>query len=159
MKVLVTGSSGLIGSEAVEFYDAAGHEVVGADNNMRAVFFGPSGDTRWNLERLRQATRRFRHEDLDIREREKVEALFQREEFELVVHCAAQPSHDKAKDIPLVLEAGREHGVPMVTASAALQTMLLGRAFGLEDVSDAHLIRLLADPVGVAAQQAGRVTS
>ena len=61
-----------------------------------------------------------------------------------------------AKDIPLVLEAGREHGVPMVTASAALQTMLLGRAFGLEDASDAHLIRLLVDPVGVAAEQANR---
>jgi 3-hydroxyisobutyrate dehydrogenase-like beta-hydroxyacid dehydrogenase len=59
-----------------------------------------------------------------------------------------------AKDIPLVLEAGREHGVPMVTASAALQTMLLGRAFGLEDASDAHLIRLLIDPVRVAAEQA-----
>ena len=61
------------------------------------------------------------------------------------------------KDIPLVLEAGREHGVPMITASAALQTMQLGVAFGLEDVSDAQLIRLLVDPAGVAAEQvAGR---
>jgi 3-hydroxyisobutyrate dehydrogenase-like beta-hydroxyacid dehydrogenase len=59
-----------------------------------------------------------------------------------------------AKDIPLVLEAGREHNVPMITASAALQTMRLGCAYGLEDVSDAHLIRLLIDPVGVAAEQA-----
>jgi 3-hydroxyisobutyrate dehydrogenase len=61
-----------------------------------------------------------------------------------------------AKDMPLVLEAGRDHGLPMVTASAALQTMQLGCAFGLEDVSDAHLIRLLVDPIGVAAEQAGR---
>jgi len=61
-----------------------------------------------------------------------------------------------AKDIPLVLEAGRELGVPMITASAALQTMQLGCAFGLEDASDAHLIRLLADPLGVAAELADR---
>lgn len=64
-----------------------------------------------------------------------------------------------AKDIPLVLEAGREYHVPMITASAALQTMQLGCAFGLEDVSDAHLIRLLVDPVAVAAEQADRATS
>ena len=56
MKVLVTGSSGLIGSEAVEHFDQQGHEVVGVDNNMRRVFFGPAGDTLWNLERLKGAT-------------------------------------------------------------------------------------------------------
>src|SRR6266704_3138324 len=55
MKVLVTGSSGLIGSEAVEHFDRQGHEVVGVDNNMRRVFFGPAGDTLWNLERLKSA--------------------------------------------------------------------------------------------------------
>ena len=102
MKVLVTGSSGLIGSEAVAFYDAAGHEVVGVDNNMRAAFFGPKGDTTWNLERLRQATRRFSHRDLDIRDRDALDALFREQRFELIVHCAAQPSHDKARDIPLL---------------------------------------------------------
>jgi putative dehydrogenase len=59
-----------------------------------------------------------------------------------------------AKDIPLVLEAGRAYNVPMITASAALQTMQLGCAFGLEDAGDAHLIRLLIDPVGVASEQA-----
>src|SRR6266404_1992791 len=53
MKVLVTGSSGLIGSEAVEHFDREGHEVLGVDNNMRRVFFGPAGDTLWNLERLK----------------------------------------------------------------------------------------------------------
>jgi CDP-paratose 2-epimerase len=52
MKILVTGSSGLIGSEAVEYFDERGHEVVGVDNNMRSVFFGPAGDTAWNTERL-----------------------------------------------------------------------------------------------------------
>jgi CDP-paratose 2-epimerase len=121
MHVLVTGSSGLIGSEAVEFYDGQGQRVTGIDNNMRASFFGPKGDTTWNLERLRRTTRHFRHVDLDIREREKLFALFEQQRFDLIVHCAAQPSHDKARDIPLVdfevnalgtlnlLEATRRH--------------------------------------------------
>jgi CDP-paratose 2-epimerase len=102
MKVLVTGSSGLIGSEAVAHFDRTGHQVFGADNNLRREFFGPAGDTLWNLERLRQTTRRFTHLPLDIRDREQVGALFQRERFDLIIHCAAQPSHDKAKDIPFV---------------------------------------------------------
>jgi CDP-paratose 2-epimerase len=102
LKVLVTGSSGLIGSEAVAFYDARGDDVVGADNNMRAEFFGPRGDTGWNLERLRATTRRFEHRDLDVRDRESVFRLFHEQPFDLVVHCAAQPSHDRARDIPLV---------------------------------------------------------
>jgi len=101
MNVLVTGSSGLIGSEAVAFYDGAGHEVVGVDNNMRAVFFGPRGDTSWNLERLKKSTSHFSHRHLDIRDREALFALFREQRFDLIVHCAAQPSHDKAKDIPL----------------------------------------------------------
>lgn len=100
MKVLITGSSGLIGSEAVAYYDREGHEVFGIDNNLRREFFGPQGDTRWNLERLRRETRHFTHCDLDIRERAKVLELFKEQHFDLVIHCAAQPSHDKAKDIP-----------------------------------------------------------
>lgn len=104
MRVLVTGSSGLIGSEAVSWYDTAGHHVVGIDNNMRAEFFGRGGDTLWNLERLRQTTRRFEHHDLDIRDRNGLDRLFVRQPspFDLIIHCAAQPSHDKARDIPLV---------------------------------------------------------
>ena len=102
MKVLVTGSSGLIGSEAVLRYEREGHRVLGIDNNLRQEFFGPPGDTRWNLERLRKATRHFTHLDMDIRERQKVLELFEREKFGLVIHCAAQPSHDKAKEIPFV---------------------------------------------------------
>jgi CDP-paratose 2-epimerase len=100
MKVLITGSSGLIGSEAVAYYDREGHEVFGIDNNLRREFFGPQGDTRWNLERLRRETRHFTHCDLDIRDRAKVLELFKEQHFDLVIHCAAQPSHDKAKDIP-----------------------------------------------------------
>lgn len=102
MKILVTGSSGLIGSEAVAHYDRLGHEVVGVDNNMRAVFFGTGGDTGWNLDRLRQTTRRFRHEDVDIRDRQALFGVFKAHRFDLVIHCAAQPSHDKAREIPLV---------------------------------------------------------
>src|SRR5467141_3677937 len=121
MKVLVTGSSGQIGSEAVEHFDRQGHEVVGVDNNMRRVFFGPAGDTLWNLERLKGVTKRFTHAALDIRDRAAIEELFRTNRFGLIVHCAAQPSHDKAREIPLLdfevnalgtvnlLEATRQH--------------------------------------------------
>ncbi len=102
MRVLVTGSSGLIGSEAVRHYDRLGAEVVGIDNNLRAEFFGPQGDTRWNLARLRQTTRHFKHLAIDIRHREAIFNTFRQCKFDLVIHCAAQPSHDKAKEIPLV---------------------------------------------------------
>jgi CDP-paratose 2-epimerase len=101
MSVLITGSSGLIGSELVSFFDSTGHRVIGLDNNMRADFFGPGGDTRWNLERLRATARHFRHHDLDIRDRAGVEQLFRAiGPFELIVHCAAQPSHDLAARRP-----------------------------------------------------------
>jgi CDP-paratose 2-epimerase len=121
MKVLVTGSSGLIGSQAVEHFDRQGHEVFGVDNNMRREFFGPAGDTLWNLERLKNACKRFTHAAIDIRDRAAIEDLFNTQRFDLIVHCAAQPSHDKARDIPLLdfevnalgtvnlLEATRQH--------------------------------------------------
>jgi CDP-paratose 2-epimerase len=102
VKVLITGSSGLIGSEAVEYYDRQGHTVVGIDNNLRQFFFGPAGDTTWNLKRLQSVTRAFRPLSIDIRDRQALIDLFKAERFEMVIHCAAQPSHDKAKDIPLV---------------------------------------------------------
>src|ERR1700688_2144264 len=121
MKILVTGSSGLIGSEAVQHFDRQGQEGFCVDNNMRRVFFGAAGDTLWNLERLKSATKRFTHSALDIRDRAAIEELFSTQRFELIVHCAAQPSHDKARDIPLLdfevnalgtinlLEATRQH--------------------------------------------------
>lgn len=121
MKVLVTGSSGLIGSEAAAHFDSQGHDVIGVDNNMRRVFFGAAGDTRWNLERLKSVTKRFVHFETDIRDRSALDELFRTGRFDLIVHCAAQPSHDKARDIPLLdfevnalgtinlLEATRQH--------------------------------------------------
>jgi CDP-paratose 2-epimerase len=102
MNVLVTGCSGLIGSEAVAFYDRLGSRVIGVDNNMRAEFFGPMGDTTWNLARLRQVTRRFQHHNIDIRDRPRLFDLFSANRFDLIIHCAAQPSHDRARDIPLI---------------------------------------------------------
>jgi CDP-paratose 2-epimerase len=100
MKALVTGSSGLIGSEAVLYFNNLGWNVIGVDNNMRADFFGKDGDTTWNLERLKNAARSFTHVDVDIRDRQRILDLYQGERPDLTIHCAAQPSHDLAKDRP-----------------------------------------------------------
>ena len=100
MHVLVTGSSGLIGSEAVTFFDDLGFQVTGIDNNMRADFFGPKGDTTWNRLRLERACKNFTHLDTDIREREALDRLFKTSAFDLIVHAAAQPSHDLAASRP-----------------------------------------------------------
>jgi CDP-paratose 2-epimerase len=102
MRVIVTGSSGLIGSAAVKHWDAAGDEVIGIDNDMRATFFGPQGSTRWNQQRLESETSRFRTVSIDIRDRAAILDLFKNETPDLVIHCAAQPSHDKAADIPFL---------------------------------------------------------
>jgi CDP-paratose 2-epimerase len=118
---VVTGSSGLIGSECVSFLDARGWRVHGVDNNMRKDFFGADGDTTWNLERLRASTRRFSHHDLDIRDRVGVDRLLGETRPALIVHAAAQPSHDLAASRPFddfdvnavgtlnLLEATRRH--------------------------------------------------
>src|ERR671937_2994826 len=118
---LFTGSSGLIGSEMVSFLDERGWRVHGVDNNMRADFFGPHGDTTWNLDRLRRTTRRFEHRDLDVRDREAMARLVAEVQPELIVHAAAQPSHDLAAQRPFddfdvnavgtlnLLEAARAH--------------------------------------------------
>jgi len=101
VKLLITGSSGLIGSELVTFFDSRAQCIVGIDNNMRAEFFGPEGDTRWNLERLRETTRHFYPHHLDIRDRPGLACLFESAgPFDLIIHCAAQPSHDLAASRP-----------------------------------------------------------
>ena len=99
-KLLVTGSSGLIGSEVCVFFDGEGWEIHGVDNNQRAVFFGPQGDTRWNQERLARDLRHFRHHELDIRDRQGVLDLVGSVRPDAIVHTAAQPSHDRAAAIP-----------------------------------------------------------
>ena len=99
-KLLVTGSSGLIGSEVVAGFSAVGWEVHGVDNNMRAEFFGPQGDTRWNLNRLLETHPSFHHHEADIRDRSALMGLLQTLRPDAVVHTAAQPSHDLAASRP-----------------------------------------------------------
>ena len=103
MRILVTGSSGLVGSEASYYFYGKGHEVFGIDNNMRKIFFGPKGDTSWLLGRMKKELKNFTHFDIDIRDFNAINKLFAEYKFDVVIHCAAQPSHDKAKDIPLIL--------------------------------------------------------
>jgi CDP-paratose 2-epimerase len=98
--VLVTGSSGLIGSEVATYFSNLGWTVHGVDNNQRAVFFGPGGDTRWNQRRLSAELRDFHHHELDVRDREGVIALVASLGPDAIVHAAAQPSHDRAAAIP-----------------------------------------------------------
>src|SRR5688572_1442077 len=124
-RLLVTGSSGLIGSEVVDYFCTLGWEVAGVDNNMRADFFGPDGDTRWNQRRLQSRHSRFTHHELDIRDRRGIDALIDSQRPSLIVHAAAQPSHDLAAARPFddfdvnaggtlnLLEAARRH-VPKV---------------------------------------------
>jgi CDP-paratose 2-epimerase len=100
MKILVTGSNGLIGSEVVTYFYNAGWLVHGIDNNMRADFFGPAGDTRWNQTRLENLGERYHHHELDIRDRSRVMQLMQDIQPDLIVHTAAQPSHDLASQRP-----------------------------------------------------------
>lgn len=99
-KLLVTGSSGLIGSEVCIFFAELGWEIHGVDNNQRAVFFGPQGDTRWNQQRLQGKLKNFYHHELDIRDREGVLELIAAVRPDAIVHSAAQPSHDRAAAIP-----------------------------------------------------------
>jgi CDP-paratose 2-epimerase len=99
--LLVTGSSGLIGSEVCLYFGRElGYSVTGVDNNQRAVFFGPQGDTRWNQERLTRELAGFQHRELDIRDRAGILALVRSLKPSAIVHAAAQPSHDRAAAIP-----------------------------------------------------------
>ncbi len=99
-RLLVTGSSGLVGSEMCSFFAADGWEVHGLDNNQRAAFFGPAGDTRWNQARLAREVPGFVHHELDVRDRAGVLALVEALRPAAIVHAAAQPSHDRAAAIP-----------------------------------------------------------
>lgn len=100
-RVIVTGSAGLIGSEAVRYHCERGDMVIGVDNNMRKVFFGADGDTTWQREQLRNC-RTYEHREVDIRDREGVDALVREVKPDAIIHCAAQPSHDLAASIPFV---------------------------------------------------------
>lgn len=98
--ILVTGSSGLVGSEVCTYFSSIGYSIHGLDNNQRAVFFGSNGDTRWNQKRLQESIQSFTHHELDIRDRNGILELIKLLRPNVIVHAAAQPSHDKAAEIP-----------------------------------------------------------
>jgi CDP-paratose 2-epimerase len=135
--LLVTGSSGLIGSEVVAHFAPQGWRVYGVDNNQRADFFGPQGDTRWNQKRLVEAFPTFTHIELDVRSRDRVLDLIAERKPDLIVHTAAQPSHDLAASRPFddfdvnavgtlnLLEATRRHA-----ANAVFVHMSTNKVYG-----------------------------
>lgn len=98
--ILVTGSSGLIGSEVVTFFEQSGVRVHGVDNNLREFFFGAQGSTRWNQARLEECLPNFTHHEIDIRDRPAILELIKAVRPDAVIHTAAQPSHDRAASIP-----------------------------------------------------------
>jgi len=99
---IITGSAGLIGSEGVRFFSEKGFQVVGIDNDMRKVFFGEDASTEWNRDKLKEEIRGYIHHDIDIRDKPQIERLFSEynKDIELVIHAAAQPSHDWAARDP-----------------------------------------------------------
>lgn len=100
-KILVTGSAGLIGSEAVKFFCKKDFKVFGIDNNLRAYFFGKEGSTLWNRHFLEKKYANYHHFSVDIRHQNKIREIFKKHRFKLIVHTAAQPSHDWAAKEPL----------------------------------------------------------
>jgi len=120
---VITGASGLVGSEAATYFASLGFDVIGIDNGMREVFFGQSASTRWMTEKLQRELRRYTHYDLDVRDAPAINRLFARysADIELIIHTAAQPSHDWAASDPstdftvnangtsVLLEAARNH--------------------------------------------------
>lgn len=132
-RILITGSSGLIGSTAARYFDRLGYAVLGIDNNLRRDFYGPNGDTSRNLSWLKEHTRNFRHESIDIRSRRAVGLLLASSHFDLIIHCAGQPSGELARIRPLddfdinavgtmnLLEAARQScpEAPFITMSTS----------------------------------------
>ncbi|HAH20367.1 MAG: NAD-dependent epimerase [Omnitrophica WOR_2 bacterium GWF2_43_52] len=101
MRALITGSAGLIGSEAALFFAERGYSNVGIDNDMRRYFFGAEASTAWNRQRLQEELKdKYAHFPADIRDNEEVEKIFQKNKFDVIIHTAAQPSHDWAAKEP-----------------------------------------------------------
>ncbi len=120
---IITGSAGLIGAEATRFFSAAGFKVVGIDNDMRREFFGDEASTAWSVDKLKETIPTYEHHNADIRDYDAIESVFMKysSDIQLVIHTAAQPSHDWAAKAPRVdfdvnargtlhmLEATRQH--------------------------------------------------
>ena len=102
--VMITGSTGLVGSEAVKFFCEKGFDVVGIDNNLRKFFFGKDGSTSWVKNRLIKNYKNFRNYETDIRNLNKLNKIFNRykKNISILIHCAAQPSHDYGKNYPII---------------------------------------------------------
>ena len=102
--VIITGSSGLVGSESVEFFCKKGFDVVGIDNNLRNHFFGKDGSTIWVKKKLLNKHKNFKSNNIDIRNFNSVEKIFKKykKNISLIIHCAAQPSHDYGKKFPIL---------------------------------------------------------
>ena len=132
---LITGSAGLIGAEAARFFSGKGMTVVGIDNDMRQRFFGADASTRWSREALEKSLPRYRHVDADIRDDAAIQEVFSAHgrDIAVVIHCAAQPSHDWAARDPVadftvnangtltLLQATRQHcpDAPFIFCSTA----------------------------------------
>ena len=102
--VIITGSGGLIGSEAVEFFSKKFDYVIGIDNDMRSKFFGSNASTSWNVDRLKDKISNYKHCSIDIRDGKSINKIFNKyhKDISLVIHCAAQPSHDWAAKDPIM---------------------------------------------------------
>tara|TARA_X000001036_G_C20639846_1_gene790708 strand:+ start:693 stop:1742 length:1050 start_codon:yes stop_codon:yes gene_type:complete len=102
--VIITGSTGLVGSEAVNFFCDKGFDVIGIDNNLRKFFFGKDGSTLWVKNKLLKRNKNFKNLNLDIRNYEKLKNIFNKysKNISLIIHCAAQPSHDYGKNYPII---------------------------------------------------------
>ena len=101
---LITGSCGLIGSESVDFFAKKGFDIVGIDNNLRELFFGKEGSTIWQKNKLKKSNKKYIHFNTDIRSYKKLEKVFKKykKNIKIIIHCAAQPSHDYGKNYPVL---------------------------------------------------------
>ena len=99
---IITGSSGLVGSEAVNFFCKKGFDVIGIDNNLRQLFFGKDGSTIWIKNKLKKRNKNFKSLNIDIRNYNQLEKIFKKfkKDISIIIHCAAQPSHDYGKNYP-----------------------------------------------------------
>ena len=102
--IIITGSTGLVGSEAVNFFCDKGFDVIGIDNNLRKFFFGKDGSTIWIKNKLLKRNKNFKNLNIDIRNYEKLKKIFKKysRNISLIIHCAAQPSHDYGKNYPII---------------------------------------------------------
>ena len=102
--ILISGSNGLVGSESVNFFSKKGFDVVGIDNNLRQFFFGKDASTIWIKNRLLKTNKKFKHFSTDIRNYTQLEKIFKKykKSISLIIHCAAQPSHDYGKNHPII---------------------------------------------------------